>query len=58
MEDIEAHLSDALPALEDLIELASKRVDPDNAAATIAKARALLSSVSAKIGEAQRRLDN
>jgi hypothetical protein len=53
METIEEHLSDALPALEDLIELASKRVDPENAAATIARARALVSTVAAKFDEAE-----
>lgn len=54
MEVIETPLADILPALEALTELASKRIDaPECAAATIARAQALLSTVSAKIAQAE-----
>jgi hypothetical protein len=54
METIETPLADILPALEALTELASKRIDaPECAAATIAKAKVLLSIIESHLAKAE-----
>jgi hypothetical protein len=55
-DSIEEALADVVPTLETLIETCGKRIDPENAAATVATAELLASTVSAKIGEAKSRL--
>lgn len=53
METIEDALTAAIPALEDLLDLAARRVDPESAADIVARARSLVSTIAEKIEEAE-----